>query len=140
MKLLFLIAIFSIIPSKARAFDSALFHSVNVGDHVIGEYIYVGYWDKELLDGGAKGMSYRYGFGTQGQKITVSFSEFQYFGGYDIGLSYIKPNEESTHVFSGKDSVIAIEGTFKLFLSNVTIGITEENIYASLGWSFNYGF
>lgn len=140
MKLLFLITTILIIPFKAKALDSPIFHSVNIGDQFIGEYIYLGYWDQEPLEGGAKGISYRYGLGTHGQKVTVSFSKFQYFGGYDIGLSYIKPYEENTHVFNGKNSALAIEGTLRFFLSNLTIGVTEETVYASVGWSFNYGF
>lgn len=106
------------------------------GDNLIGHHHYFGMAFYTPQGKGWEGLSARYGKGTDGNKINVSYSAGSSFFGVDIGFSYAWIDEMPRMKYSQDIHGLGVELGLRMWFANIVAFHAEQTSYISMGYGF----
>ncbi len=95
---------------------------------LIGDYVYFGVVVGEQGDNVFEGLSFRYGKGSTGKKVNVSWMAGSYMGGYDIGVSYLIQDDHTLLPINASKRGFALEGSVSLLFMGLNLIVSKETV------------
>ncbi len=105
-------------------------------DNLIGHTHYAGVSFFKRQGATHEGPTLRFGLGTKGEKINLSYTSGFSFLGVDIGLSYLFPDEEQRANFRDAVEGLGLELGLRMWVVQLIAIHTEETSYVSLAYGF----
>lgn len=105
-------------------------------DELLGDHSYLGLAYLKAGRNNYQGPSIRYAKGELGEKFNLSYTAGVSVGGYDLGISYIKQNEDTVPAFNGKREGPALEINMRVTAGFFALTVTEESSYFTSGYGF----
>ncbi len=105
-------------------------------DELLGDHSYLGLAYLTAGRNNYQGPSIRYAKGPLGEKYNLSYTAGVSIFGYDLGVSYIKQNEDAVPAFNGKREGPALEINMRLTAGFFSMTVTEETSYITSGYGF----
>jgi len=105
-------------------------------DNLIGHTHYAGVSFFKRQGAAHEGPTLRFGLGTKGEKINLSYTSGFSFLGVDIGLSYLFPDKEQRVNFRDAVEGLGLELGLRMWVVQLIAIHTEETSYVSLAYGF----
>ncbi len=105
-------------------------------DNLIGHTHYAGVSFFKRQGATHEGPTLRFGLGTKGEKINLSYTSGFSFLGVDIGLSYLFPDEEQRANLRDAVEGLGLELGLRMWVVQLIAIHTEETSYVSLAYGF----
>ena len=105
-------------------------------DNLIGHTHYAGVSFFKRQGAVHEGPTLRFGLGTRGEKINLSYTSGFSFLGVDIGLSYLFPDKEQRANFRDAVEGLGLELGLRMWVVQLIAIHTDQTSYISLAYGF----